>query len=188
MTRRIDIVAAEKLRVDFIGLIFVPSSPRSVTIDEAKQLRRHIRSATLVGVFADHPADQINEYAKALRLDVVQLHGQPDVEKIQNVRTPVIQAFRGVPNEKIFKTFLNFCPYILIDKAESEHEADFASIALLPSDIRSKLFLAGGLTPANIRTAAEKIQPFAVDCARGIESRPGIKNHDSMLDFFRSLR
>lgn len=188
MTRSEDILAAENLCVDFIGLIFVPSSPRSVTLTEAKELRRSIKKAKCVGVFGDdHSIDEIEEHIRELRLDYVQMHGIPDAKKAKSISVPVIQAFRGVPAKKIAETFLKMCPYILIDKAENEDEADFDAIAAFPSHLRSKIFLAGGLTPENVGPLSEKIQPFAVDAARGIENRPGIKDHRLMSSFFHAL-
>lgn len=187
MTRSGDIAAAEKLCIDFIGFVFASSSPRSVSLDEAKALRSHVRRAKTVGVFTDHPVDEIEKYAAALQLDFVQLHGEPDIDKVRAISVPVIQAFRGVPDIEVLRAFLAGCPYVLIDKAEGDDQADLSAIAALPADIRSKLFLAGGLTPSNIKTAADAAAPFAVDSARGIESSPGIKDHPLMSAFFRSL-
>ncbi len=64
---------------------------------------------------------------------------------------------------------------------------DINHIATLPHEIRSRLFLAGGLTPKNVSIAVDKIHPYAVDCARGIESEPGIKNPDLMHKCISSL-
>jgi phosphoribosylanthranilate isomerase len=181
MTRSADIERAEAFSVDFIGFIFAASSPRSVTLDEAKKLRRSVQKAKTVGVFTDHTIDQIEKHAYELALDFIQLHGEPDLEKAKRVSKPVIQAFRHVPEEKTLRMFLACCAYVLIDGA------DIAEVSALPSDIRSRLFLAGGLTPENVRQAFEQVQPFAVDVARGIESQPGIKDEHLMNAFFQSL-
>ena len=187
MTRSEDIAAAGQLSVDFVGFIFVPSSPRSVRFDEALELRKSISTAKAIGVFMDDTVDLIEKYADALQLDLVQLHSNPDIERVKKISKPVIQAFRGVPDVQTLESFLQYCPYVLIDKADGQEEVDFDAVAALPPHIRSKLFLAGGLTPGNVRSAADRIQPFAVDCARGIESQPGIKNHHRMLAFSHAL-
>jgi phosphoribosylanthranilate isomerase len=187
MTQICDIESAEKLGVDFVGFIFVPSSPRSVTLAGANGIRSATKKAKTVGVFMDHTNAEIEEYIQELDLDYVQLHGEPDVDRIQHLSRPVIQAFRGVPNKKVIQEFLQHSPYILIDKADGDDEADFDVIADLPKDIRSKLILAGGLTPGNVRAAVDRIQPIAVDCARGIESMPGQKDINRMQAFYQAL-
>lgn len=187
MTRKEDIEVAEELRVDFVGFVFVPSSPRAIALDGAKEVRRAAVDAKTVGVFTDHPLEEIKKHIEALELDFVQLYGKPDTGRVRELSTPVIQAFRGVPDVGILETFLEHCPYVLIDKREGELEADFDAIAALPKHIRSKLFIAGGLTPGNVRSAVDRIQPHAVDCARGIESSPGQKNPHRMVAFFQAL-
>lgn len=187
MTRQKDILLAEELHADFIGFIFVSSSPRSISLDEADRVRASISKVRVVGVFGEHSHDEIERYAKKLDLDFIQLHGEPTIDRIKNLSKPVIQAFRGVPDQATIEEFLNYCPYILIDKAEGGDQADFDAVAALPSSIREKLFLAGGLTPGNVRMAADRIQPYAVDCARGIESKPGIKNPHHMFAFTHAL-
>jgi phosphoribosylanthranilate isomerase len=187
MTREEDIRAAEEFSIDFIGLIFVASSPRSVTVREAEKLRGTIKRAKVVGVFMDQSPSTVNETGTSLRLDYVQLHGKPDLKKIESITLPVIQAFRGVPDTATLSKFMKACAYILIDKADGEDCADFEAIAALPSAIKKKLFLAGGLTPENVHDAVKTIHPFAVDCARGIESSPGRKSLARMTDFLHSL-
>ncbi|MBP9850603.1 MAG: phosphoribosylanthranilate isomerase [Candidatus Peribacteraceae bacterium] len=187
MTRGVDIDAAVALGVEYIGFVFAASSKRSVTINQAMSLRSHVRSAKTVGVFTDHSVDEIENHARELTLDVVQLHGEPDLQKAKALSVPVIQAFRGVPDASLLEGFLAYCPYILIDKAEGEGTADIPAIAALPERVRSKMFLAGGLTHENLRSASDAICPFAVDTARGIETRPGIKDHDRMSAFFSAL-
>jgi len=187
MTRVQDVLAAEELGADFIGFVFVPLSPRCISLDEAKHLRTTIQQAKTVGVFMDHLHEEIEKYAETLNLDFIQLHGKPDMDRIKNFSKPVIQAFRGVPDLTTAEAFLTLCPYILIDKADGEDEADFGAIAVLPFSLREKIFLAGGLTPGNVRMAVDRIQPYAVDCARGVESQPGFKNHHRMLAFSHAL-
>ena len=49
-----------------------------------------------------------------------------------------------------------------------------------------RVILAGGLTPANVRQAIDEVRPFAVDVASGVESSPGIKNHDLVRAFIEA--
>ena len=48
--------------------------------------------------------------------------------------------------------------------------------------------LAGGLDAASVRKAIEVVAPWAVDVARGVESGPGIKDHQLVREFVRAVR
>jgi len=48
--------------------------------------------------------------------------------------------------------------------------------------------LAGGLGPANVRAAIERVRPWAVDSARSTEQAPGIKDHAAMRDWVQAAR
>ncbi len=187
MTRVEDIAAAQSLGVDFLGFIFEPSSPRCISLQEAKKVRSHIHNAAVVGVFEGSSADKMTHYARELDLDFLQIYGNLDDEALNAISIPIIHAFRGVPTLDELQKSLQTCAYVLIDKEKGKEETDFDAIAALPFSIREKMFLAGGLTPKNVRMTADRIHPYAVDCARGIESQPGIKDHDLMQDFISSL-
>ncbi len=190
MTNIEDIEQAETLNIDYIGLIFVSHSPRYVTLPEAKKLRKSIKEAKVVGVFGDMSAKDINSYVQELHLDYVQLHGEPSLVTARKVRSPVIQAFCGVPDKKTLQKYLNVVDYILIDKAHGAPLADFASITKLPRSARSRMFLAGGLRPENVQQAVRSIAPYAVDCASGIEKEghPRQKSPRAMSSFIQSLQ
>jgi indole-3-glycerol phosphate synthase/phosphoribosylanthranilate isomerase len=46
-----------------------------------------------------------------------------------------------------------------------------------------RVLLAGGLGPENVRTAIERVRPWAVDASRSTEASPGIKDHDKVRAF-----
>ena len=51
-----------------------------------------------------------------------------------------------------------------------------------------QVILAGGLGPENVREAIRIVQPHAIDAASGLESSPGRKASDRVLDFIRAAR
>ena len=51
-----------------------------------------------------------------------------------------------------------------------------------------RVMLAGGLGPANVRAAIERVRPWAVDSARSTERAPGIKDHAAMRDWVQAAR
>ena len=46
----------------------------------------------------------------------------------------------------------------------------------------SRVFVSGGLAPENVAEAAA-LNPYALDVASGVESAPGIKDHDKLRSF-----
>lgn len=51
-----------------------------------------------------------------------------------------------------------------------------------------RLFLAGGLTPANVERAIKMVRPYAVNVTVGVEVGPGVKDPDKMHAFVEAVR
>ncbi|MGI9430509.1 MAG: phosphoribosylanthranilate isomerase, partial [Bythopirellula sp.] len=50
------------------------------------------------------------------------------------------------------------------------------------------LILAGGLTPENVAEAIRTVRPYGVDTASGVESSPGVKDHQKMQSFISAAK
>jgi phosphoribosylanthranilate isomerase len=53
---------------------------------------------------------------------------------------------------------------------------------------RRRVFLAGGLRPANVRRVVAALRPFAVDICSGVESAPGRKDPRLLRQLFEEIR
>jgi phosphoribosylanthranilate isomerase len=53
---------------------------------------------------------------------------------------------------------------------------------------RQPVMLAGGLHPGNVADAIAVARPWAVDTSRGVESAPGVKDHDLVTAFVRTAK
>jgi phosphoribosylanthranilate isomerase len=51
----------------------------------------------------------------------------------------------------------------------------------------SRLALAGGLTPENVGRAIALVRPDVVDVSSGVESLPGIKDHEKIARFLEAV-
>jgi indole-3-glycerol phosphate synthase len=51
-----------------------------------------------------------------------------------------------------------------------------------------RIVLAGGLGPDNVRAAVEAVHPWGVDAASGLETAPGIKDHDKVRRYVEAAR
>jgi phosphoribosylanthranilate isomerase len=89
-----DALIAQECGADYIGLIFVPSSPRSVSIATARAIKNAVnKSLPVVGVFADQDLSEVNELASSLDLDFVQLHGEEPLDYCKRIKRPRIKVF-----------------------------------------------------------------------------------------------
>ncbi len=50
------------------------------------------------------------------------------------------------------------------------------------------LIVAGGLRPDTVRKAIDQLSPDVVDVSSGVESAPGVKDHQQMADFMAAVR
>jgi phosphoribosylanthranilate isomerase len=190
VTRPEDAVAVERAGADAIGLNFVESSKRRLTLEQALAIVQGLGPFILkVGVFVNHPLHELEEIAEVLRLDAVQLHGQEDA----------IYAKSLSKNYRVIKavSFKNQSPKDLLDfpadammldglKPGSGERFDW-SIAKSFKGFPN-LILAGGLNASNVRAGIEALEPYAVDTASGVESSPGIKDHAFVSDFLRAAK
>ncbi len=195
ITREQDALYAAGLGADFLGFIFVKGSRRYVQPDAAAAIADRVRTRTdppkFVGVFVDEPAETIRAIAERVGLDLVQLHGTETENDVCDVGLPVIKAYRigsALPDTTSCPT----AEWLLFDTWDERriggtgHTFDWSLLAMYP---RSKpFFLAGGLNPDNIAAAISLVRPDAIDVASGVESEPGIKDHDKLARLFERIR
>jgi len=190
VTRAEDAEAAIAAGADFIGLNFYEKSPRYLTIERARVVRDAIGSrAQFVGIFVNAPRDYIEERRRALELDLLQFSGDEDATAIAGWPVPVIAAIRIKPGDAI-DLAARKSDYVLLDAFSAEKYGGTGS-RLEPARLRgldlSRVLIAGGLTPGNVAEVAA-LNPFAVDCASGVESAPGIKNHEKLRSFIANAK
>lgn len=157
--------AAVDAGADFLGFNFVPSSKRYIHPDAAKKIIDRIKRKTqIIGVFQNQTVDKVNKIAAMLSLDFIQLHGSEDSTYIFQVKFPVIKSFTLLDNPQNIHA-----SYLLLDRVNRKGDmVSFPKAAELAKNF--SLFLAGGLTPENVKDAIKMVMPFAVDVASGVET------------------
>jgi phosphoribosylanthranilate isomerase len=195
ITNEADALFCAQSGADFLGFIFVPSSPRHVTPEKAAAIAARLRETPnapeIVGVFQDASVDSITEVRNVVFLDAVQLHGSESDDDIRALGIPAIKTLHvrntvpdthAAPNAAwlLFDTF---------DERRSGGTGRRFDWSLLAAYERSKpFFLSGGLTPENVVAAVSLVRPDAIDVASGVEASPGVKDHDKVARLFERVR
>jgi phosphoribosylanthranilate isomerase len=180
---------------DAIGLNFYAPSPRAVTPAVAWEIVRRLPPfVESVGVFVNWAAEPVDALARAVRLNAVQLHGDEPPWEVAELAAgrPVIKAFRV---KRGFRP-VGLRPY----RAAAAFLLDNSSAGLWGGTGKrfdwsvarhskrfGRIILAGGITPENVVEAIRAVQPYAVDVASGVESRPGKKDPARLRELMRQV-
>lgn len=192
MFRDCDIDYANEAKPDYIGFILgFPKSHRNIDAETARRLRSRLDTGIkAVGVFVNSPETTCAEYADCGIIDVIQLHGDEDADFIRRLReltsAPIIKAAKIRTPEDIGRVQALGADYVLLDNGTGTGEM-FDHSLLDGAEIRQPFFLAGGLTPENLRRAAESVRPYCVDLSSGVET-DRLKDREKMLEAVRVIR
>lgn len=186
-----DAMASIAAGADMIGINFYAPSPRSIDLERALAIRAAIgRRAILVGVFVNASRAFIEERRVALGLDMLQFHGDEDDAALSGWTVPVIRALRLRAGDAAAAIARVRADIVLLD---SFHPSLYGGtgvarpLAELAGLDLSRVIISGGLDPESARAAAALL-PFAIDCASGVESAPGEKDHSKLRSFIANAR
>ncbi|MFQ5810334.1 MAG: phosphoribosylanthranilate isomerase [Armatimonadota bacterium] len=205
-----DAELAASAGADFAGVILdVPQSPRSVTVEQAAEVRAEC-SIPFVVVFLDAPLEQVRAACDVLAPFAVQLHGGEPAQMVGELKGAlpcqvwkVVHSRPGRPRigdvrtlaERIASHTDAGADLILLDTAASPDlrggtglTSDWAAADRLIGRCRAPVFLAGGLDPDNVAAAVAAARPAGVDVASGVESSPGVKCPEAVRAFVRRAK
>lgn len=187
--RRCDIEMANRLQPDYIGFVFAPNSKRYVTPEKAEELRQLLAPGIkAAGVFVNEMPETVAGLLNNRIIDIAQLHGSEDETYIKRLRQltgqPIIQAFRIETTGDVLHAEQSMADYILLDSGAGTGTAFDWKIA---EEIKRPYFLAGGLSPDNVKQAVSILHPYAVDVSSGIETN-GVKDKTKMAAFAAAVR
>lgn len=194
--RQEDVDYCNVLKPDYMGMILSKGFRRTVGPEKAAELvRRKDAAIAAVGVFVNATTAQILEMLRVVRLDVIQLHGTENAAQIAQLHEksglPIWKAVRVQSEteiraaEKLGADQLILEGYVPGQVGGTGKTADWNLIA----NARPKMpfFLAGGLKPENLRDALQKVQPYGVDMASGVET-DDVKDFEKMKSIVKLVR
>ncbi|HET8807275.1 MAG TPA: phosphoribosylanthranilate isomerase [Methylophaga sp.] len=192
ITRRQDAEFAIEMGADALGLVFYAASPRAVTIAQAAEICRRLPPfVSLVGLFVNANADEVNAALEQLPLDLLQFHGDESPQYCEQFAKPYMKAVRMQRSEdlQIAAENYHYANALLLDSFQAGvpggtgQTFDWSMI----TPINKPLILAGGLSSENVATAIKQIRPYGVDVSGGVESAKGIKSNEKIRAFMQEV-
>jgi len=172
--------------------------------EEAKKRNRYIEPSAARTIIEQLP-DEVLKIAVTVNaepseieswlafVDCIQLHGEESADYTNKLGKNAIKAFRIEDGFKSESLMAYDCKAWLLDayvpgaRGGTGKTADWDTAKDIVS-LGHPVYLAGGLTPDNVAEAIEKVQPFGVDTAGGVESAPGVKDHERIRAFINNAR
>jgi len=202
LTRREDAELAAGAGADYLGIVLVPGTPRTLSPEMAREVVAGLEPST-VAVVADLPLDRTVRDAETVGAAVLQLHGEEHPTLVEDLRRlgrwKVWKAIRVKEVQDVLRgldAYGAVVDGILLDgwhpRLRGGSGAPFSWQEV--AEIRGRfpegvsLIAAGGLSPENVEEVVLRLQPHVVDVSSGVEERPGIKHPGKMAAFIRNAR
>ncbi|MDP2902789.1 MAG: phosphoribosylanthranilate isomerase [Methylovulum sp.] len=192
-TRVDDALAAARLGVDAIGLVFYPPSPRQVGIGQAIDIVNALPPFTsVVGLFVDEQEARISEVLERVAIDCLQFHGDEPPAACRLYGKRYMKAVRMQDGIDIAAVAQNYydASALLLDAYDMDAKGGTGQQfdwALIPKQCGLPIVLAGGLDATNAGAAIEAVRPYALDVSSGVEIEKGIKDTGKMAAFLRAV-
>lgn len=182
LRREEDVDYVNELKPDYIGFILSDGFKRSITRQQAIQLKARLSpDITAVGVFVDESEEYINSFIKDGIIDIAQLHGTEPPELAGRINAPVIKYF----NPSAFSRISEYdTDYFLFDSGTGSGKG-FDWTAIPHTD--KPFFLAGGINEDNIKNAIEQIKPYCIDLSSAVET-DGFKDYNKIKKIMECVR
>ena len=190
--------------VDYLGFVFFPPSPRSLTPEFASSLMEERSDDFKVVAVVVNPSDKVlEEITNHLAPDIFQLHGSETAEDITNIKqkfdTKIIKAIKISKLEDFEEAskFDKVADFMLFDAAAPENTPhslpggngiSFNWNWLSDASLKTPWFLSGGLNISNINEAIKITGATAVDVSSGVEDKAGIKNNKKIIEFMKTVK
>ncbi len=191
LTRIEDAKLAQKLGATFLGFIFADAFPRSITReDRLEKLLPELDNLNTkkVAVIVDLQSEESQTAIKFVKhgiLDAIQFHKIP-YEAVDRELLELPHYFATDNLEEYEKLVSKGELRVLLDSKNITKKAEQSQSFNTTYEVK---WLAGGITPENVRILIEQNHPELIDISGGIEDTdtPGIKNHNKLQKLMEEL-
>lgn len=196
-----DSLAACEAGADFLGFNFYPYSVRYISLEDCRSIVNKVRESfpgiLCVGIFVNQAIEEIQATLDFCRLDLAQLSGTEPEHIVRKLGDLAIKAIRPknledarsmieeIPERGSPPAFL-LDTYAAAAYGGTGEVGDWGIAERIAGNY--SILLAGGLNLGNIASAIEKVKPWGVDVASGVESVRGEKDPLLIEAFINSVR
>jgi len=190
-----DALSAIDAGADALGFNFHPPSPRYIQPLAARAIIDNLtRDVLTVGVFVNEETPKaVEEMAAEAGVTALQLHGDESPAFCAALSPRYVIKVLALGPDFNPRVALKYdVQAFMVDVFDKRVRGGTGRIvdwseARVLRDLVPKLFLAGGLSAANVREAISVVEPYAVDACSALEISPGKKNSQKMREFVRAV-
>jgi phosphoribosylanthranilate isomerase len=167
-----------------LGLIFAESR-RRVQVGLARDIVVASEGIGHVGVFRNDDPSFVIDVVRASGVEIAQIHGPLDrslLEELRRMGVGVIKAL-SIGAEEIGSFDDRVVDAVLIDGAQPGSGDAHSWNELETFQFAVPVIAAGGLRCENVTDVIERVRPWGVDVATGVESSPGVKDPTLVTKF-----
>ncbi len=194
ITRGQDAVVAAELGAHAVGLMFYEDSPRFVSLNKARKVIEVLPPfVTRVGVFVNPEEQKVHAILDALRLDLLQFHGDEPAQFCARFGLPYIKAVRVKKGVNLLQYASRYrdAKGLLLDAHNEKSYGGTGEVfdwSLISGNLPLPIILSGGLNADNVAHAIRQVRPWAVDVSSGVEAAKGIKDAAKIAAFVQEVR
>lgn len=202
-----DAGTAAGLGADFIGVIIeINYSPRSVALETAASIIDCC--AIPVILLLEKSCDAIFDLVSEVKPYGVQLIGEhpfKEIRRLKKMTACAVWKTVHLPKEGAEKTSVNdlvgtieqyrgsgvdvFVLDTMVGKQKggTGRTCDWGTACRLVQAAAVPFFLAGGISPANVKQAVQQVKPYGIDISSGVEKTPGQKDPEKISELMQNI-
>ena len=194
ITNSEDARAAVDAGADAIGLIFYQGSKRCIDERLAAEIVSLLPPYTSINALFVNPTEaEVRKVLSTVDVSQIQFHGEEPPAFCEDFGRPYVKSIPVVDTTRmhaLVADHTNARAYLFDTHVPGEHGGTGKTFdwTKMPEKNIGHRILAGGLDTENVAKAIRLAGPDAVDVSSGVESQPGIKNHETLKRFIAAAK
>lgn len=200
-----EITYLNETNVSYAGFVLYPPSKRYIKIEDTghifDKLNQNIRKVAVTV----SPDLKLIEAIEQAGFDIIQIHGEIDIEILKQCKIPVWLAV-NLQKQEVWTEYMKYIncenvQAVLVDAkdfgsgktfdwssyTDQYVKTSYATFRKQLKQTNKKFILAGGLTPDNVKEGIRIFTPDIVDVSSGVEGSNG-KDFDKITKFVNQVR